>query len=153
MSRVHVHPHARVHVRLIDMTSCCSKCAQAAFCCTCFNARIGAWSAVKSDQHPWIQADLLAVYILYNVTTQGRSDYDQWVTSYLVSYIQASDGGGNWVHMSHNYTGNSDRNTKETHELPSGVVTRYIRLWPQTHNEHVSLRFGVTGCPANYYSN
>ena len=100
---------------------------------------LGAWSAKRTadDQHPWIQADLLAVYILYNVTTQGRDGYTQmngqWVTSYLVSYIQAS-GGGNWVHMSHNYTGNVDRDTMKTHQLPSGVVTRYIRLWPQTYH-------------------
>ena len=112
---------------------------------------VGAWSAIKSDQHPWIQADLLAVYILYNVTTQGRAVFSpgQWVTSYLVSYVQASGGGGNWVHMSHIYTGNSDRNKKKTHQLPSNVVTRYVRLWPQTHHGHVSMRFGVTGCPAN----
>ena len=45
-----------------------------------------AWAAGQNDQNQWIQVDLGEQKIVTKIATQGRNDYDQWVTSYGVSY-------------------------------------------------------------------
>ncbi len=47
--------------------------------------RSPAWSADYGDAEPWIEVDLLWIVTVSGVLTQGRGDYDQWVTSYSVS--------------------------------------------------------------------
>lgn len=49
--------------------------------------KAGAWSAGRRDANQWLQIDLdneLTTVTL--VATQGRSDYDQWVTTYKLQY-------------------------------------------------------------------
>ena len=50
----------------------------------------GAWSARHNDQNKWLQADLDSSKNVTHLATQGRNDYDQWVTSYKVEH--SSDG-------------------------------------------------------------
>ena len=45
-----------------------------------------AWAAGQNDQYQWIQVDLGEQKIVTKIATQGRNNYDQWVTSYGVSY-------------------------------------------------------------------
>ena len=45
-----------------------------------------AWAAGQNDQNQWIQVDLGEQKIVTKIATQGRNNYDQWVTSYGVSY-------------------------------------------------------------------
>ena len=45
-----------------------------------------AWAAGQNDQNQWIQVDLGEQKIVTKIATQGRNNYDQWVTSYVVSY-------------------------------------------------------------------
>lgn len=59
----------------------------------------GAWCVKTKDANQWIQIDLGRPTTVTKVATQGRQDYDQWVTSYAVSYSLVSPY---WVyHMSH----------------------------------------------------
>ena len=44
------------------------------------------WSAGHNDLNQWIQIDLRRQEIITRIATQGRKNYDQWVTSYMVSY-------------------------------------------------------------------
>lgn len=46
----------------------------------------GAWCAKKSDTKQWLQIDLGTPTTVTKVATQGRQDYNQWVTSYSLSY-------------------------------------------------------------------
>ena len=50
------------------------------------SGRTGAWSALLPDSSPWLQVDFTRIVALAKIATQGRSDYDQWVTSYSLSY-------------------------------------------------------------------
>ena len=52
--------------------------------------RTGAWSAKSNDLNQWLQVDLGHVTEVTGIKTQGRSDNNQWVTSYTVSY--SNDG-------------------------------------------------------------
>lgn len=46
----------------------------------------GAWCAKVGNHHQWFQVYLGRPRKLTGVATQGRSDYNQWVTKYLLSY-------------------------------------------------------------------
>lgn len=50
------------------------------------SGRTGAWSALSNDQKQWLQVDFLKVIKVEKVATQGRSDLDQWVIKYTLSY-------------------------------------------------------------------
>ncbi|XP_072025094.1 lactadherin-like [Amphiura filiformis] len=44
----------------------------------------GAWVALISDTQPWIQVNLYRHTHIAGVIVQGRTDAEQWVTSYKV---------------------------------------------------------------------
>ena len=52
--------------------------------------KTGAWSALRSDVHQWLQVDLGAKTEVTGIQIQGRQDADQWVTSFTISY--SNDG-------------------------------------------------------------
>lgn len=56
--------------------------------------KAGSWSAGRRDLHQWLQVDLRTENIkVARVATQGRKDYDQWVTKYKLQY---SNDGANF---------------------------------------------------------
>ena len=86
---------------------------------------------------------------VHSVITQGRQDYDQWVTSYNIQYspdnvqqypVRDSNGAVKA------FSGNWDRNTKVEHVLSLPTTARSVALLALTWYGHVSLRFDVTGC-------
>ena len=50
------------------------------------NGKKGAWSSKSNDLNQWIQVDFGRNVKVIKFATQGRSDYEQWVTSYTLSY-------------------------------------------------------------------
>lgn len=51
----------------------------------------GAWSARHNNINQWLQVDLGSAFIkVTGVATQGRYNYDQWVTKYKLQY--SNDG-------------------------------------------------------------
>ncbi|XP_011663055.2 uncharacterized protein LOC589087 [Strongylocentrotus purpuratus] len=111
--------------------------------------KTGAWSAQTNDHSQWIQVDLLSDYKLSGIVIQGRSDYDQWVTSFRFQYrpdgqsalIDVVDDNGAIV----TFTGNSDRDSLVINMLPLPVAARYVRILPQTWTNHISMRFELLG--------
>ncbi|XP_030841953.1 uncharacterized protein LOC115924199 [Strongylocentrotus purpuratus] len=107
-----------------------------------------AWTAITLDSQ-WIQVDLLSDYKLSGIVIQGRSDYDQWVTSYRLQYrpdgesalIDVVDDNGAIV----TFTGNSDGDSLVINMLPLPVAARYVRILPQTWNSYISMRFELLG--------
>ena len=49
-----------------------------------------AWSARTTDVNQWLQIDLIGQYRVTRVATQGRDDYNQWVTKYQLQYSNDS---------------------------------------------------------------
>lgn len=110
-----------------------------------YNRDSGSWVA-GSETNPYIQADLITPRRIYGVTTQGRPDWEQWVTSYYISY---SLDGSVWTDFANAFTGNYDQNTRVTTVLtPGGVTARYIRLYPDGFYDDRSLRWDIIGCRA-----
>ena len=85
-----------------------------------------------------------------SITTQGRHDVSEWVTSYRVTYADSS--GANWRDVTDStgnivtFTANIDRRIQVTNSMPDGVVATNVRLWPVTWNGRISMRFLVQGC-------
>ena len=48
--------------------------------------RVGAWMASADDGNPWLKVDFKSNATVRGITTQGRYDVAEWVTSYEVSY-------------------------------------------------------------------
>ena len=84
-----------------------------------------------------------------SVITQGRNDSPQWVSSYKVAH---SLDGSVWEYVRNDrnvaltYQANTDQNTRVENELPTALITRYLRLYPITYYDHPSMRVEVMGC-------
>ena len=50
----------------------------------------GAWSALRSDEHQWLQVDFRSYATVTRVATQGRYYHNEWVLTYTIHY---SDDG------------------------------------------------------------
>ena len=107
----------------------------------CGNSMIdspGGWCSASNTVGSWIQLDNGKIGSISGVITQGRKDYDQWVKSFKVKY---KDESGSWWDVDgKTFPGNSDRNTKVTTTFSKPVRARYIRIYPQTWNGHISMR-------------
>ena len=112
----------------------------------------GAWAVDESTVGEYIQADFGQPQRIQAVATQGRHDYDQWVTSYKFAYstdgvtydyVRNADGSDRV------FGGNSDRNTVVEHSFDVVIVARFVRLYPQTYYDYMSLRWEVYGCSYN----
>eukprot|EP00057_Strongylocentrotus_purpuratus_P014994 XP_011669468.1 PREDICTED: uncharacterized protein LOC105440709 [Strongylocentrotus purpuratus] len=111
----------------------------------------GGWIARTRDANQWIQVDLLDLYRITSVATQGRQDYSEWVKSYKL----ACSTDGKTFHtvqdISTNpaydkvFTGNVDRNTIKTNILPVPQICRYVRLMPIKWFGRISLRMEIYG--------
>lgn len=106
---------------------------------------IGSWSAKYNDNNQWIQVFLGRVTKVTAVATQGRQDYDQWVTSYSLQY--SADGGAFIDYAAgRHFEGNYDQNSVIRHALAPPMTASYVRLLPKTWYKHISLRLELYGC-------
>ncbi|EDO45367.1 predicted protein [Nematostella vectensis] len=106
--------------------------------------KTGAWSSRGLNRNQWIQIDLRRTTLIKMISTQGRQDHSQWVTSYSVEYSQ--DGKVFRPYKRNKiFAGNFDRNTIITRSLRPAIRSRYIRIKPYTWVGHISLRFELYG--------
>jgi hypothetical protein len=100
-----------------------------------------AWSAEKNKIGNWYQMDNGKIAKIVGIAIKGRKNSDQWVKTFKVKYYDA----GTWkdVDGGATFTGNTDRDTKVEVKFTTPVTTRYIRIYPQTWNKHMSLRAGL----------
>ena len=50
------------------------------------------------------------------------------------------------------FEGNYDSNTVVTHSLEIAVAARYVRVYPQSWRQHMSMRWEVYGCDTSKWS-
>jgi len=98
----------------------------------------GGWCDRHNMVGHWIQLDNGKLGTISGIITQGRKDADQWVKSYKIKY---KDENGSWWDIDgKTFPGNKDRNTKVTTTFSKPIRARYIRIYPQTWNKHMSMR-------------
>ncbi|XP_028407274.1 uncharacterized protein LOC114529904, partial [Dendronephthya gigantea] len=107
----------------------------------------GAW---RPQIHPnsWLQVDFLRHAKISLILTQGRSNYNAFVTSYLVSY---STNEVDFQYIKEHardrvFQANFDRNTISYNPLTPSIFTRYIRIHPKTWKSEIGLRIEFKGC-------
>ena len=106
------------------------------------------WSAQNNTIGEWYQIDNGKIANITGVVIQGRKNADQWVTTFRVKY---RGSGETWSDMDSGaiYTGNADRDTKVEVTFTTPVNARYIRIYPETWNGHMSLRAGIISSSTN----
>eukprot|EP00057_Strongylocentrotus_purpuratus_P017244 XP_011671718.1 PREDICTED: EGF-like repeat and discoidin I-like domain-containing protein 3 [Strongylocentrotus purpuratus] len=108
-----------------------------------------AWLPDSSDQIPWMQVQFESSYIITAITTQGRNDYDEWVTSY--TFVSSFDDTAWTVYLNvysgsvEIFPGNYDSDSHVTHTLARPIVGRSFRIYPKTNHGHLSLRMELYG--------
>ena len=99
------------------------------------------WASAGNTIGKWYQMDNGKIAEIVGVAIKGRKNSDQWVKTFKVKYYDAGtlkdvDGGAI-------FTGNTDQDTQVEVKFATPVTTRYIRIYPQTWNKHMSLRAGL----------
>jgi hypothetical protein len=104
------------------------------------NHPFSAWSAYVSNTSQWVQVSSTKNEVWVAVITQGRPNFDQWVTEYRVSYTL---DGTSWTYVDNAklFKGNSNRNTQVRQFFSRGIYARAIRIHPTKWKNFVSMRF------------
>ena len=105
------------------------------------------WAADVSKVGKWYQMDNGKIAEIVGVAIKGRASGataswgPQYVKTFKVKYYDA----GTWKDVDGGavFTGNKDHNTQVEVKFATPVTTRYIRIYPQTWNKHMSLRAGL----------
>jgi len=100
------------------------------------------WSAQNNTVGEWYQLDNGVVGKITGVAIKGRATAGQWVTGFKVKSKGAT---GTWTDVDGGkvYTGNTDMTTQVDVTFDTPVDARYIRIYPQTWNGHMSLRADI----------
>jgi hypothetical protein len=110
--------------------------------CWMFNLdhSFSAWSAYVSDNQQWVEISSTKVEVWVGVITQGRPNFDQWVSEYQVKYTL---DGVTWSSVDNGnlYTANSNRNTQVRNFFSKAIAARAIRILPTKWNNFISMRF------------
>merc|ERR1719181_1154285 len=91
--------------------------------------------------------DLGKVRKVEGLVTQVRDDVDEYVRTFRV---QHSTDGAAWKDVDGTFRGVSSMGWLPSEKLEatfrSGVDARYVKILPQTWQNHISLRAGVLAC-------
>ena len=105
------------------------------------------WCSKENKVGQWIQLDNGKVGSISGVITQARKNNNQWVKSFKVKY---KDESGSWWDIDgKTFPGNVDKSSKVTTTFSKPVRARYIRIYPQTWNKHMSMRVDMIAGDTN----
>ncbi|XP_028408770.1 uncharacterized protein LOC114531336 isoform X2 [Dendronephthya gigantea] len=110
--------------------------------------RDGAWIASADDSNPWLRVDFKSNVTLRGITTQGRFDAAEWVTSYEVTH---SIDGINYETYKEDgnvkvFPANYDSNTTVMNYIHPPIFAQYVRLHPKQWSGACALRAEFHGC-------
>ena len=97
-------------------------------------------SKLEADDE-WIQLDLGETKLVAGTAIQPRADNNEHVTSYTVSY---SLDGADWTDIDDIFHGTETGIAMNTFSAP--VLAKYVRLWPRTGVEWISMRADALLC-------
>ncbi|CAH3189056.1 unnamed protein product, partial [Porites lobata] len=113
---------------------------------------VGAWCAITNDIYQWLQVDLRKYTTVTRIATQGRSDWNQWVTKYRLQYSEDGVNFNFYKALGQDsamlFDGNKDRNTIAYQTLSQPKRARYVRILPEAWYGHISMRMELYGCSA-----
>jgi len=100
------------------------------------------WSSQHNIVGQWYGIDNGVVGKITGIAIKARKYYNQWVKTFKVQYKGAS---GTWANVDggKTYTGNTDKDTQVDVFFDTPVEASSIRIYPQTWNEHMSMRCDI----------
>ena len=115
----------------------------------------GGWASAENGYPYWIQVDLLDIYHVHAVATQGRDfgHVTQFVSEYSLFYGVTEELLQPVLNATGNtmlFTGNTEQYNVVTNEFDP-VRTRFVRLNIMSYRSHPALRWEVYGCFAGVY--
>ncbi|KAL9960826.1 hypothetical protein ACROYT_G034331 [Oculina patagonica] len=109
------------------------------------------WGSTINNDEQWLDIDVGYEFTkITGVATQGRGDWDQWVTKYKLQ-ITFNNNSSFYKEPGQSddkiFDGNTDRDTIVYHELNPPVTARVIRFRPLEWHGHITMRTELYGCP------
>ena len=100
------------------------------------------WSAGTNTVGEWYQLDNGIEGKIKGIAIKGRADANQYVKTFNVKYKGKS---GVWkdVESGKLFTGNTDKDTQVDVNFKNPIDARYIRIYPETYESHMSLRADI----------
>ncbi|CAH3154101.1 unnamed protein product [Pocillopora meandrina] len=112
--------------------------------------RRAGWVAGVKNINQWLQVDLQHITRVIGIATQGRHDFEQWVTKYKLQY--GDDGQTFRVYKRNGdisdtvFPGNKDRDTVVYHDLNPLIYVRYVRVLPMAWTGTIAMRIELYSC-------
>ncbi|XP_068671097.1 uncharacterized protein [Montipora foliosa] len=113
------------------------------------SGKYGSWISGRNNLDQWFQVDFGSWTKVRGVSTQGRQDAGQWVGKYSLSfsydgifYQTVNDETG----LKKIFNANSDQYSVVRNTLDTPIITRYIRIQPETWNAYIAMRTEFYGC-------
>jgi hypothetical protein len=105
------------------------------------NNRLG-WAAGVNDLNQWITLNYDVPASIKGVVFQGRANNGgQWVTK---ANIETSlTGSAPWIRVLNNVSINTNSTDDVRINFPSPVFTKFVRVLPTEHINHITLRMGL----------
>ncbi|XP_032702284.1 coagulation factor VIII isoform X1 [Lontra canadensis] len=114
--------------------------------------RANAWRPQANNPKEWLQVDFQKTMKVTGVITQGVRSLltDMYVKEFLIA---GSQDGRSWTLVLQNgqvkaFRGNQDSFTPVVNPLDPPLLTRYLRIYPQSWARQIALRLEVLGCEA-----
>jgi len=116
-----------------------------------------AWGVAKDENvNQWMIIKLKKITKIYNIVTQGRSDADQWVKKYKISYSTDTNENDDtkYLYITDSepstdktkgkiFTGNTDKNTKIVNTINTPIEAKNIKIHPIEWQTYISMRADI----------
>ncbi|XP_078369213.1 uncharacterized protein LOC144653157 isoform X3 [Oculina patagonica] len=110
----------------------------------------GGWCQYpSSDYYQWLQVDFGYVASIAKIATQGKQEFDFWVTKYFLVYRRNISSSLLLYRQNGNtkiFAGNNDRHTVVSHLLIPRITAQFVRIYPYRYREFGCLRVEYYGC-------
>ncbi|XP_049728340.1 coagulation factor VIII isoform X2 [Elephas maximus indicus] len=117
--------------------------------------RTNAWRPQVNNPKEWLQVDFQKTMKVTGITTQGAKSLltSMYVKEFLIS---SSQDGHHWTLFLQNdkvkvFQGNQDSFTPVVNSLDPPLLTRYLRIYPQSWVHNIALRLEVLGCQSQQH--
>lgn len=111
-----------------------------------------AWTPSQDTNKEWIQVDLGFLQYVSAIATQGAVSQETRRMYYILTYkVDVSSNGEDWITVKEKnkqkvFQGNSSPNDTVVRQFPQKILTRYLRIRPQTWENGIALRLEIYGC-------
>ncbi|GCC26701.1 neuropilin-1a isoform X1 [Chiloscyllium punctatum] len=116
-----------------------------------------AWTPSSDSSKEWIQVDLGFLQHVSAIATQGAISKETQRMYFIKTYkVDVSSNGEDWITVKERgkqkiFQGNTNPKDIALRQFPQTILTRYVRVRPQTWEGGVALRFELYGCKISDY--